>query len=122
MYPRTEYEMTQDDLNALLDAMKPVPMIMLQCGKPPSQQKNANRAWETLGKKMGFDSYTVRPASGKGDRFFTAVPSETESQRAERLAKQAEEKRQADIAALTAEIQERRQKLDALRSMGGSNE
>lgn len=122
MYPRTEYEMTQEDLDTLLDSMKPVPIIMLQCGNPPSQQENANRAWAALDKKMGFDSDTVRPSSGRGDRFFTAVPSETESQRAERLTREAEEKRQKDMAALTAEIQERSQKLDALRSMGGSNE
>lgn len=115
MYPRTEYEMTPEDLAALMEAMQPVPMIMLQCGTPPSQQENANRAWADLGRKMGFDSDTVRPVDGKGTRFFTAVPSETEDQRKERLAKQAEEKRLADIATLTTEIEERQQKLAALK-------
>lgn len=117
MYPRTEYEMTQEDLDTLMQAMKPVPMIMLQCGSPPSQQENANSAWAALGRKMGFDSDTVRPVNGKGTRFFTAVPSETEDQRKERLAKQAEEKRQADITALTLEIDERQKKLVALKDM-----
>lgn len=41
---RYNYEMTEEDLKALLDSMKPVPMIMLQYGNPPSQQENANNA------------------------------------------------------------------------------
>lgn len=121
MYPRTEYEMTQEDFDTLMEAMKPVPMIMLQCGNPPSQQENANRAWALLGKKIGFDGDTVRPIDGKGNRFFTAIPSETESAREERLARQAEEKRQNDISALTAEIEERQQKLAVLVSEQASN-
>jgi hypothetical protein len=68
---RTNYEMTTDDLAALLEAMKPVPMIMLQCGTPRSVQENANAAWARLGEKMGFDPLTVRP-NGRGDRFFFA--------------------------------------------------
>lgn len=70
----TEYEMTEVDLAELLDAMKPVPMIMLQCGTPPSQQENANAAWARLGVKMGFQHMTVRPSS-KGQRFFMAEPA-----------------------------------------------
>ena len=70
--PRREFEMTEDDLCTLLDAMKPVQMILLQCGKPPSVQENANAAWERLGEKYGFDHMSVRP-NGKGDRFFSAI-------------------------------------------------
>jgi len=66
-----EFEMTQEQLDALLSACTTVPMIALQCGTPRSQQENANNAWKALGKVMGFDSETVRP-NGKGDRFFTA--------------------------------------------------
>lgn len=69
---RTNYEMTTDDLQSLLDAMKPVPMIMLQCGTPRSQQENANAAWAALGERMNFDPMTVQP-TGRGDRFFSAV-------------------------------------------------
>lgn len=69
---RREFEMTPDDLKRLLDACRPVPMIMLQCGEPPSPQEGANRAWCELGKRMGFDGMTVEPSS-KGDRFFTAI-------------------------------------------------
>ena len=69
---RTNFEMTEDDLADLLKAMRPVPMIALQCGTPRSVQENANAAWAGLGKKMGFDPMTVQP-TGQGDRFFTAV-------------------------------------------------
>lgn len=68
---RKEFEMTEDQLAALLEACKPVRLIMLQCGQPSSPQENANRAWCSLGKEMGFDGMTVKP-TGKGDRFFTA--------------------------------------------------
>lgn len=68
---KTNFEMTHEDLQTLLDAMKPVPMIMLQCGTPRSVQENANSAWARLGEKMGFDPMTVAP-NGKGDRFFSA--------------------------------------------------
>lgn len=69
---KKDFEMTHEDLDALLAAMKPVPMIALQCGTPRSRQENANAAWARLGEKMGFDPMTVRP-NGKGDRFFSAV-------------------------------------------------
>ena len=75
---------------------------------PSSPQENANNAWARLGEELGFDSMTVRPIQGKGQRFFTAVPSETEEAREERLAGEAEEKRGADISKLEAEIDDRR--------------
>ena len=111
MYPRTEYEMTEADLAELMEAFKPVPMIMLQCGNPPSQQENANRAWVALGKKMGFDGDTVRPINGKGNRFFSAIPSETESARSERLEKEAIAKKQENIKRLETEISDLQKKL-----------
>lgn len=75
---RREFEMTEADLAELLSAMKPVPLIMLQCGKPPSQQENANAAWARLGRRMGFQHMTVRP-TGKGDRVFTAETCEVDA-------------------------------------------
>ena len=68
---RKDFEMSQEDLQTLLAAMKPIPMIALQCGSPGSVQENANAAWARLGEKLGFDSTTVQP-NGKGDRFFSA--------------------------------------------------
>jgi len=113
MYPRTNYEMTQEDLEAILDACKPVPMIMLQCGGSRSPQERANAAWEALGKKMGFDHMTVQP-TGRGDRFFSAVPCETDEHKNARLALEAEEKRLREIEKLKGEISERQIRLATL--------
>lgn len=73
-----EFEMTDDDMAALLDASKPTPAMWLSGGVPMygTPQENANRAWGRLAKKMGFKQMTVRPVSGKGQKFFTAEPSE----------------------------------------------
>lgn len=75
---RREYEMTEADLKVLLDACKPTPVMYLSGGMPlyDSPQENANRAWRTLGEKMGFNGMTVRPIKGKGMRFFTAESTE----------------------------------------------
>ena len=69
---RKEYELTEEQYEKLVEACLPVPMIMLQCGKPPSQQENANRAWCALGDELGFDGMSVEP-SPNGSRFFTAM-------------------------------------------------
>ncbi len=69
-----DFEMTQEQLNELMDACKPVMQIALHCGRPLSPQENANNAWKRLGKKLGFKYKTVRRSS-KGERFFTADPA-----------------------------------------------
>ena len=71
---RKTYTMTSDDMETLLDAMKPVPQIMLQCGPTSTVQQNANNAWKVLGDKMGFKHMTARP--GRSDLEFTAEPLE----------------------------------------------
>lgn len=70
---RKEFEMSQEQLNKLLDACKPTPVMYLSGGMPMhnTPQENANAAWCKLGDEMGFDGMTVRP-TGRGDRFFTA--------------------------------------------------
>ena len=78
---RQEYEMTEEQLEAILDACKSVPVISFDginnaFGSP---QENANRAWRNLGNEMGFDGKTVRPIPDKGQRFFTAEPEETQT-------------------------------------------
>ena len=69
---RKKFEMTQEELTELIAACRPVPMIMLQCGEPPSQQRNANSAWQNLAKKYGFKWDTVAAYPGEGQRFFSA--------------------------------------------------
>jgi len=112
MYPRTNYEMTQEDLDAILAACKPVPYMVMGGMAPRSQQENANAAWEALGLKMGFDHMTVQP--GHGDRFFTAVPSETELHRAERIAREEEEKKRAEVKRLEAVVADAQARLSEI--------
>ena len=114
MYPRVEYEMSEGDLEKIMNACRPVPAIIVGGYTPPSVQENANRAWERLGKKMGFDYMTVRPTE-KGNRFFTAVLLETEDQKWERLVKEKEEKRIAEIEQLKKEIKDREDRLVVLK-------
>jgi len=70
---RKEFKMTDSEREIILEGCKPVPMIMLQCGSPPSQQQNANDVWRALGEKLGFDFMTVQPVSGKSNHYFSAV-------------------------------------------------
>ncbi len=85
MCTRREYEMTEKDLEEILSAGRPTPVIFGNNGMDlgGNQQENTDNAWKRLGKKMGFNYMTVRPIRGKNNtnRFFTAVPSETESQK-----------------------------------------
>ena len=117
MYPRINYEMTEEDLKEILDSCKPVPMIMLQCGTPSSPQENANRAWKRLGDKMGFDSLTVQPIQGKSNRYFSAIPNETEQQRVDRVNKEFQEKKAKDINDLELSIKEDQDKLKELKKL-----
>ena len=118
MNPRVEYEMSEDDLAKLLDACKPTPCIMVGGVTGPTPQDMANHAWSALGEQMGFDPMTVRPIEGKGLRFFTGVPSETDEQRKERLADEAEQKRVAEVEELRADIQKKQERLAELEPRG----
>lgn len=70
---RHEYNMSDDQLNTLLNACKPVTYMVIGGIEPRSPQENANAAWEVLGAEMGFDSTTVLPVPGKGPHIFTAI-------------------------------------------------
>lgn len=118
MYPRTEYEMTEADMSKIMEASKPVRYMVMGGREPRSPQENANAAWAELGKRMGFDHMTVRPISGKGSRFFSAVLSENETQRAERVTREKEDAKQHDIALLRREIADRQAILRTLESSG----
>lgn len=73
---RREYEITQEQLDALIEAAKPVPYMIMGGQQPASPQENANRAWEKLGREVGFKHMTVLPVRGKSQRFFTAEEAE----------------------------------------------
>ena len=66
---RQIYQMTQEQLDELLEACRPVPCMKIG-SYIPSVQENANRAWAKLGKDMSFDAMSVKP--GKSQRFFSA--------------------------------------------------
>ncbi len=69
---RREFEITQEQLEKLMEASKPVRYIVFGGMEPSSPQENANAAWDDLGTEMGFDYMTVLPVRGKCNRFFTA--------------------------------------------------
>jgi hypothetical protein len=119
MYPRTNYEMSEQDLAELLEACKPTPVMFLSGGQRMggSPQENANDAWSSLGTKMGFDHMTVRPIDGKSQRFFTAVPAETGEQRADRVKIEARRDREQEIIMLNAEIAHKQKRLAELEEM-----
>ena len=71
---KKRFDMTPEQLDALLVACKPVPLIMLQCGMPPSPQERANSAWKKLGDEMGFDHMSVEPIAGAAQTAFMALP------------------------------------------------
>lgn len=65
------FEMTMDDMDKIKEVAKPIPLIMLQCGRSSTQRERVNAAWKSLGDEMGFDYMTVSP-SQLGDSFFEA--------------------------------------------------
>lgn len=69
------YTMTQEQYDKLLEAMKPVPYMIIGGMAPRSQQENANDAWKALGAVMGFKYMTVKPY-GANKLQFTAEPVE----------------------------------------------
>lgn len=73
---RQEYQLTPEQKATLLEAMKPVPYIIVGGTRPRSQQENANDAWKRLGDELGFDWKTVQPVTGKGDDWFSARPKD----------------------------------------------
>ncbi len=69
-----QFEMTDTQLATMTKACRPVLMIALQCGDPPSPQANANAAWRALGQEMGFKYMTVKTVPGGSNKIFTAEP------------------------------------------------
>ena|SRR3990167_2720969 len=114
MYPRTKYEMSEIDFAELMTACKPTPVMMIGGSAGLSSQENANRAWKRLGERMRFDYMTVLPIHGKGARFFSAVPLESDEACQERLEKEKKERVRDEVEKLRAEIAERQSQLEKL--------
>lgn len=69
---RKLYELTQEQLDTILAACRPIPYLFVGGFPPRSPQENANDAWQALGKDLNFDHMSVRPEPEKGMKFFTA--------------------------------------------------
>ena len=76
MSKNKEFTMTQEQFDIIIDACKLVPMIMLQCGEPRNQQENANSAWQSLGKELGFKWDTVHPNRLDQKKFTAEIIEE----------------------------------------------
>ncbi len=69
---RREYELTEEELQSLHEACKPVPYLIIGGRPPRSPQEKANAAWRKLAIARGFVWDTVKPIDGACDRHFTA--------------------------------------------------
>lgn len=69
----TEYTLTDEEWDELMVACQPVPYMVMGGVAPLSQQDNANRAWQRLADKHGFDWRTVKPVVGKSQKTFQAT-------------------------------------------------
>ncbi len=67
-----EYELSEEQLQRLLDAAEATPYIVVGGTEPPSAQDNADAVWQSIAREMGFVWDTVEPAPGKGQRFIVA--------------------------------------------------
>ena len=67
-----KFEMTDEQYNKIIAASQPVRCMMIGGVVPSSPQENANRAWQALGKEMGFDYFSVRPYGKDTPKMFTA--------------------------------------------------
>ncbi|MHA1481922.1 MAG: hypothetical protein ACTSQA_00605 [Candidatus Heimdallarchaeaceae archaeon] len=104
MCSRVQYKMTEEEFQDLIvNACRSVPCIMVGDSVPSSPQENANRAWEALGSKLGFDFMTVEPISGAGPRFFTAIPVPRE-QKKDKEKRKINEERLKQVEALRLDL------------------
>jgi hypothetical protein len=72
---KQEFEMTEDELQAIYDISRnqmPVMFIGVWTGGE-SKQEQANKLWQSMADKYGFEWDSVEP-SAKGKRFFLATP------------------------------------------------
>jgi|HubBroStandDraft_6_1064221.scaffolds.fasta_scaffold163192_3 hypothetical protein len=63
---KRQYRLTDEELQSIMDASKPVPYMVIGGVEPSSPQENANRAWQAVAAKHGFEWDTAEDA-GTGD-------------------------------------------------------
>lgn len=70
----TKYRLTDEQYSLVMEASKPVPLILLQCGTPSSTQQNVNVAWQRVAKEHGCKWDTIAPALDGDPHNFLAEP------------------------------------------------
>ena len=73
---RKQFEMSKEDHEELIKNCQPVTCIVVGGVLPQTPQQNANAAWKSLAKKLGFVWDTVKPVSGISELVFTAEAKE----------------------------------------------
>lgn len=75
---KQDFQITQDELNEILEASKPTPVMYLSGGTPmfDSPQENANRVWKKLADKYGFVWDSAELISNKPPTNFKATPTQ----------------------------------------------
>ena len=71
---RIDFIMSQTDLDGIMAAInsaRNTPLVAINVGMPTSPQEAANRAWSSLGDRLGFDGMSVEPGPNKFS--FSAV-------------------------------------------------
>lgn len=59
-----QFTITEEEMQRVLDASKPVPYILGTGGvEPTSPQARANAAWQAIGKAHGIDWMSIRPVN-----------------------------------------------------------
>ena len=64
--------MTDEEYAALLEASKPVPYMLVQCGEPASPRVSAMAVWERIAARVGCYVDSIGRASTGDDRDFYA--------------------------------------------------
>ena len=97
---RYQYQMSATDLGTLLDASGVWPGVPIGYNS-----ESVKLAWAAIGRKLGFDPSTVIQTCGSGNRFFSAIPIETEEQRKTREMAEYKKERLERIYKLKQEIE-----------------
>lgn len=61
-----QYRLTDEELESILNASKPVPYMIIGGHAPASSQENSNRAWQAVAAAHGFEWDSACDA-GTGD-------------------------------------------------------
>jgi hypothetical protein len=70
---KLKYRLTDEQWAKILKANEDVPLIMLQCGMPPTKQTRVNNVWRDICRENRIDFDSIEP-DGDMKRDFKAEP------------------------------------------------